>query len=402
MLMLGNPPAALQTEKTEALIKEKARQGLRVLAVFDESKLLGIIVIEDVLRSNVEKTVEYFIKQGVDLKIISGDSADTVAAVAQKAGVPNTEHILDLSEIAPQELEESHLQNTVFARAKPEHKIALIKLFKKAGRYVAMTGDGVNDVPALKESDCSIAMAQGSAAAREVSNLVLLNNDFQSLPKIVNEGRRTINNIERSASLFIIKTIYSMVLSLIFIFAAAEYPFSPIQMSLLSAFTIGLPSFVLALEPNFARPAPHFFFNIIKRALPGATAVVLTIAALLILNAVFALDFRVYNSIAVIANLLIGVMFVIKISFVRKQEDNVLTLVRYGLISVIVVCITLCLTLFGWVVDIDLRIFANPLHLVLLLCVVGFAVVAFYGCNMVLGRILEKKAIRNAFVPPAG
>ena len=234
----------------------------------DKLEVLGFVLISDVIRKEANKTLKYFKEQGVNIKIISGDNPITVSKIAKRAGVENSEKYINMQEIKTKEqLEKAAKEYTIFGRVTPVQKKELVQALKKEGHTVAMTGDGVNDVLALKEADCSIAMASGSDATRNVAELVLLDSNFASMPEIVLEGRRTINNIERSATLFLVKTIYAGILAIIFLFVNMPYPFMPIQLTLISTVTIGIPSFVLALEPNKERIKGKFLRNVISRAL---------------------------------------------------------------------------------------------------------------------------------------
>ena len=234
----------------------------------DKLEVLGFVLISDVIRKEASKTLKYFKEQGVNIKIISGDNPITVSKIAKRAGVENSEKYINMQEIKTKEqLEKAAKEYTIFGRVTPVQKKELVQALKKVGHTVAMTGDGVNDVLALKEADCSIAMASGSDATRNVAELVLLDSNFASMPEIVLEGRRTINNIERSATLFLVKTIYASILAIIFLFVNMPYPFMPIQLTLISTVTIGIPSFVLALEPNKERIKGKFLRNVISRAL---------------------------------------------------------------------------------------------------------------------------------------
>ena len=234
----------------------------------DKLEVLGFVLISDVIRKEASKTLKYFKEQGVNIKIISGDNPITVSKIAKRAGVENSEKYINMQEIKTKEqLEKAAKEYTIFGRVTPVQKKELVQALKKEGHTVARTGDGVNDVLALKEADCSIAMASGSDATRNVAELVLLDSNFASMPEIVLEGRRTINNIERSATLFLVKTIYASILAIIFLFVNMPYPFMPIQLTLISTVTIGIPSFVLALEPNKERIKGKFLRNVISRAL---------------------------------------------------------------------------------------------------------------------------------------
>jgi cation-transporting ATPase E len=239
-------------------------------------ELVAIILLKDTLRLNAKETISYFKAQSVDVKIISGDGVKTVCNVAECVGL-DTSHVLDTSTVTPQQLASSVEDYSIFCRVTPENKKLIVESLKSRGRIVAMTGDGVNDVPALKEADCSIALSNGAEATRNVSQLMLMDSDFASLPMVVAEGRRSINNIKRSASLFLIKTIYTTLLDLVFIVLGLNYPFIPIQLTLISAICIGIPSFTLALEPNHNRVSGSFLGYILKKAIPTALDIVLTV-----------------------------------------------------------------------------------------------------------------------------
>lgn len=230
---------------------------------------VALITLRDKIRPSAAGTIEYFKSQGVDIRIISGDSVQTVRAVGERVGLDGCENAVDASQLDDGALAAAVGGTRIFARVSPIQKQVIIKALKDSGHTVAMTGDGVNDVLALKEADCSVALASGAGAARNISELVLTNSDFSVMPAIVDEGRRSINNIERTALLFLVKTIYSIILSIAFIFLNYSYPFIPIQLTLISSLTIGFPGFVLALEPNHDRVKPGFLRNILTRAFPG-------------------------------------------------------------------------------------------------------------------------------------
>ena len=246
---------------------------------------VALILIQDKIRKEAKDTLEYFKKQGVEIKIISGDNPITISQIAKRVGIDDYDKCCDLSKIeTDEELKEAYLNNTIFGRVKPDQKKRLIQLIKSLGHTVAMTGDGVNDCLALKEADCSIAMASGSDAARNVSQLVLMDSNFDAMPHVVLEGRRCINNIGRSASLFLTKTTYTILIVLMVLFTAFHYPYHPIHLSLMNLITIGAPSLVLALEPNKERIKGNFLVKIIANALPTGLAVFSTILIFLILT----------------------------------------------------------------------------------------------------------------------
>ena len=281
----------------------------------DDLQPMALVLIKDTLRENVNQTVNYFKEQGVTLKVISGDSVHTVRNIALETGIEGAEKAINMTEIhTDDELEKAAETYNIFGRVTPGQKKKLVLALKKHGHTVAMTGDGVNDVLALKEADCSIAMASGSEAARNVSQLVLVDNDFGSMPEVVAEGRRTINNIERSSSLYLVKTIYSILLSLIFTFFALQYPFEPIQLTLIGGLTIGFPSFVLALQPNKNIVRGNFTKNIIARALPAAVCVVLNVLAAAILSVTLQMPHAEVSTIAVYVTSLTCFLLVLRLS----------------------------------------------------------------------------------------
>lgn len=254
----------------------------------DDLQPMALILIKDKLRDNVNETIDYFKKQGVTLKVISGDSVKTVQNIAKEVGIEGAENAVDMSTVTSDEqLKEVAESCNVFGRVTPAQKKSLVLALQEKGHSVAMTGDGVNDVLALKEADCSVAMASGSDAARNVSQLILVNNDFASMPSVVAEGRRTINNIEQSSALYLVKTIYSVILSILFIFFNSQYPFEPIQLTLIGAFTVAIPSFVLALQPNDNRIKGNFTAKIFAHAIPSAVCVILNIILIISMGSFF-------------------------------------------------------------------------------------------------------------------
>lgn len=276
-------------EGNDALVEkcsEYAEQGFRVLVLAhspNESKgtelPLGLVpeallILTDVIRKEAPDTLRFFDSQGVDLKVISGDDPVTVSSIAKRAGLKNAEQYVDATTITTQEeMDEAVANYSVFGRVTPQQKKAMVLSLKKQGHTVAMTGDGVNDVLALKEADCSIAMAEGSDAAKNIANVVLLDSNFAAMPHIVNQGRRVVNNIRTAASMFLIKTIFSVMLSLITIFFGEAYPFEPIQMSLISACAVGIPTFLLAQENNYQKIDHTFLRHVFMNAFPAAVTI---------------------------------------------------------------------------------------------------------------------------------
>lgn len=302
----------------------------------EDTKPIGIVLLRDKIRKDASKTLHYFYKQGVDIKIISGDNPVTVSQIAKRVRLKNFDKYIDMSTVVNEnEIDHLVLKYSIFGRVSPYQKKLLVKALRKSGKTVAMAGDGVNDVLALKEADCSIAMANGSDATKSISQLVLLNSDFASMPKIVAEGRRTINNIQRSASLFLVKTIYSSLLALMVLFMKDEYPFSPIQLSLISLVTIGIPSFMLALEPNKERINGDFLKNVIVKALPTGLLVILSIFILIVLNRYSIIPEEKLSSLCVVCTGICGLGLLFTFVKTRKSEESKLPFSIYRLLLAI-------------------------------------------------------------------
>lgn len=308
---------------------------------------LGFVCLRDQIRSTAAQTIAYFKEQGVKLKVISGDDPHTVSGIAQKVGIEGADRFVDATTLKTDQDIASAIKNyNVFGRVRPEQKKAFVLALQAEGHTVAMTGDGVNDVLALKASDCSVAMASGSDAARNVAQLVLVDNDFASMPAVVAEGRRSINNLQRSASLFLVKTLLSITAAFLFIFLPWQYPFVPIQLTLISAFTIGLPSFVLALEPNKDLVRGHFLPNAVVHSIPGAVCAVVSIVVLTIVgNEAIGLDYRQVSTLCVMVVGLLGIMLVIRLSIP-------FTPLRWGLLVVVIGGLLIGVVGFGWLFDI--------------------------------------------------
>lgn len=273
---------------------------------------LGYILIEDVIRPSAKKTLDYFRENNVNVKIISGDNIKTVLSIAKKVGLKDIKGI-DIGNLDNEKLESIIDEYQIFGRCKPEQKKVIVKYLKRQGHIVAMTGDGVNDVLALKESDCAISVKSGSDAARNVSQLILLDDDFNSLPKVVAEGRQTINNVERSASLLLVKTLYTIMLIIFSILSFQKYFFIPIQLTFITTFTIGAPSFILALEPNSELVKGNFLFKIFSKSLPTALIVVFNVILVSAFSKTFGLSYEMQSSISVILTTISGLYYLFKI-----------------------------------------------------------------------------------------
>ena len=300
---LGAPEFVLkeQVKNYKEIIEKYSDYRTLVLAKEgkNEKQVLGFLIIEDTIRQTAPATLEYFKKQGVRVKIISGDNFQTVASIARRAGL-NDVNGVDARTITEENVFEAVEKYDVFGRVTPEQKKMLIKALQSQGHTVAMTGDGVNDVLALKCADCSIAMASGSDAAKNVSQLVLLDSNFASLPEVVAEGRRTINNVERSASLLLIKTIFTSILVCVCILTKSEYFYLPIQLSLITTCTISVPSFFLALEPNHNRVKGNFMLKVVSKSIPPALTVVFNVIMILLFRNQFNIDADLTSTLIVI------------------------------------------------------------------------------------------------------
>ncbi len=293
-LILGAPSFVL--DAVPARVAEASEQGYRVLALAEAEgaisgtelspvrRCLGLFLLRDTLRPSVKDTLAWFSREGVSVRVLSGDDPRTVSAVARTLELPGADRIADCSLLSDDELRAAAADKVIFGRLTPARKQFLVEALKAEGHSVAMTGDGVNDIPSLKAADCSIAIGGGAEATEHAAQIVLLDRDFNSLPAVVAEGRRVIGNITRTASLYLVKTLYSFVLGLIMVFLPLRYPFQPIHLTLISALSIGTPSFFLALEPSAERASGHFLKRILLRAVPGALAVVCCAIASMILS----------------------------------------------------------------------------------------------------------------------
>ena len=327
--VLGAPEFVLKEKYDDYAeeITEYASTGSRVLAfgIYDgevDGKPLthgilpfGFVLLANPIREAAKETFEYFAEQGVEVKVISGDNPVTVSNVAKQAGIKNADRYVDASEFEDeQSMRKALLNNTVFGRVTPSQKRKFVRILKEAGPTVAMTGDGGKDVLALKDAYCSIAMASGSDAAAQASQLVLLESDFSCMPEVVLEGRRVVNNIQRSASLFLVKNIFSFLLSVASVVFMFTYPLEPSQVSLISMFTIGVPAFFLALEPNKNMIKGHFLTNVLLKALPAALTDALAVAALVIFGRTFDVSSTDISTAATMLLAIVGFMILYKIS----------------------------------------------------------------------------------------
>ncbi len=276
---------------------------------------LGFVALANPIRENAVKTFEYFKSQGVAIKVISGDNPRTVSRIAIQAGIESAESFVDAATLNTEDkIADAVNKYTVFGRVTPKQKKQLVKALQAKGHTVAMTGDGVNDILAMKDADCSVAMASGSEAAAQAAQVVLLDSDFAHMPDVVYEGRRVVNNIQRSASLFLVKNIFSLLLSMFSVILMVTYPLEPAQVSLISMFTIGVPGFLLALEQNKDRIKGHFITNVMLKALPGGLTDVIAVGALVVCGEVFCISDASIGTIATLVLSVVGFMILFKIS----------------------------------------------------------------------------------------
>ena len=394
-LILGAPEFVLPPEllgEHRERIAARTTEGSRVLAFAQAqgcvtetdtppvTRLLGLCVLTDEIRAAAPEALEYFRRQGVTLKVISGDDAQTVSAIAHRIGLEG--EAVDATTLSDDALTEACERYTIFGRVTPVQKKLLVEALKKRGHSVAMTGDGVNDIPALKAADCSIAIAGGADAARHTAQLTLLDADFASLPQVVSEGRRVIGNITRAASLFLVKTLYSFALAALVLFLPVEYPFQPIQLTLVSTLTIGLPSFILALEPNDAKASGSFLQQVLLRAIPGAAAVtVCGVAAMLCRSLCWAAA-----DCSTRATLSAGVVGVLMLLSVCQP----LTKVRAVLIACVSAAFTGAVLLLG---PLFLLTTLNALQCVALLLLTAAAIAVMAGTSALMQHRYIRKAV---------
>ena len=356
--LLGAPDVLLGERygKYAAQIDAYSAKGCRVLLlalydgqpddeVLDADMLpISLILLSNKIRAEAPDTFKYFAEQGVAIKVISGDNAMAVSEVAKRAGIKGAESYVDARTLETDEDIAAAVEKyTVFGRVTPDQKRRFVRALKAAGHTVAMTGDGVNDVLALKEADCSIAMASGSDAASQVSHIVLLESNFAAMPSVVAEGRRVINNIERSAALFLVKNIFSFSLAVISLIFTLPYPVTSAQMSLVSALTIGAPGFVLAMEPNTARIKGKFLPNVIYRALPGGLTDLILVLGVILFCMVFDVGENMMSTVCAIILNIVGLMVV---HYTCKPYNLLRKAMMTGLTVAFVFCVLLLPQLF--------------------------------------------------------
>ncbi len=334
-----------QELKTKA--ENYATNGYRVLLLTEcdknfsnaSSKPIAFILLQDNIRKDAPKTIEWFKQNDVDIKIISGDNPITVSEVARRCGVENYDKYISLQGLSNNEVMEVATKYSIFGRVSPEQKAILVKTLKSQGKTVAMTGDGVNDILALKEADCSIAIAAGSDAARSVSQLVLLDSNFSSMPSVVAEGRRVVNNIQKSSSLFLMKTIFAISIAIFVLCMNKTYPFSPIQFILLEMFVIGLPSFFLALQPNINRIKGKFLSNLLKNALPAGICLFSVTIAMYIYQIFTGIRTEVLVTMASLAIIVVGFIALFRMCCPFNWFKSMMYIICLSICITCIVCI---------------------------------------------------------------
>ena len=398
-ILLASQPDAADTLRQ---VEEFSAKGCRVLllglyegGLNDDAPTapllpLSLVLLSNKIREAAPDTFAYFARQGVAVKVISGDNALTVSEVARRAGIEGAENYVDARTLQTEkQLAQAAERCTVFGRVTPDQKKQLVQAMKAAGHTVAMTGDGVNDVLALREADCSIAMASGSSVACQASHIVLLDSDFSAMPSVVAEGRRVINNIERSASLYLVKNIFTFILAITTLIFTLPYPYSPAQLSLVNAITIGIPSFILAMEPNEDRISGHFLGNVLRRALPAALADYLLVLGVMLFYLAFHLEDDMLSTIST------GVMGVVGLMMVFHTSKPFNTL-RIVMMSFLIAAFAVCYFFFPTYFTIE------PLNTRGLLVFIVFALLAcsvFWALRRfglwILEKLLHRKSKRN-------
>lgn len=397
--IIGAPEQVLLNdyELHKEMINEYAECGKRVLVFGEYSKdpegkpldepvkALALIVLSNPIRPQARETFEYFEKQGVRIKVISGDNPVAVRGVAKEAGIEGAEKCIDTSKLSDEELKEAALNCNIFGRVQPKQKKIIIKALQEAGNVVAMTGDGVNDVLALKTADCSVAMAQGSDAAANASQIVLLESDFSKMPSVVLEGRRVVNNIQRSASLFLVKNIFSMLLTIFALISINRYPLYPTQISLMGAFTIGIPAFLLAMQPNKSIIKGHFLTNVIIKALPSGLTDFLVVMAATIIGAVMGIPHEQLSTMVTFIVIMVGILTLIRVC---RPFDAI----RLGICISMTVGVIAAAMLFSELFAIS----ALPVHLwIMVIVCMAAAVPVFISMCLLVNKAVKLIALKN-------
>ena len=386
------------TKEIDFLISKHAAKGERVLVLVKQSALeeigepMALIAISDRIRANARDTIENFQSQGVAVKVISGDHAETVSSIAMRVGIKNADKYVSCEKVSDEELVAMCEEYAVFGRVTPEQKILLVKALRERGHTVAMTGDGVNDTLALKESDCSIAMADGSEVARKVSKIVLMNSDFGVLPEIVKEGRRCINSVRMSSVLYLMKTVFTIVLSLLSVITLSGYPFDPKQLLLVEMIIIGFSSLLLTVEPNYKRATGSYMQTVIKRSLPNAFVMLIPVFTTQIVEKFGSFEIEAISAISTIA---VTAAAFLNLVFICRPYTNW----RVGVVCVSGALVGLMLPLSVYLLGDMLNIMPLTRHPVLFTVVLsitlGLAVIIHVGIKLIKDAIDRKREIAS-------
>ncbi len=336
---------ATERFQSEEILKYQ-KKGKRVLVfmkadetakqINEATEIIGYVVISDPVKKDAADTLEFLKEQGIKIKILSGDNVYTVANIAKEAGVEGSDMYVDATTLdTPEKIKAAAIKYNVFGRVTPNQKYEIIKALKDEGLVTGMVGDGTNDVVALKEADCSIAMQNGSEAARNVANIVLLNSDFESIPHIFNEGRKDINNLQRSSSLFLMKTTFSIIMAVAFIFLPYKYPFIPIQLTLISSMIIGIPSFILALEPNCTIVEGSFLKNVLSKSISAGITIILGIAGGMVLAILLRVSGEEYTTWAFMGLMVSSMIEILKVCLPFTVLRGVLVVTVYAVLLVL-------------------------------------------------------------------
>lgn len=368
IIKFGAPEILLSDNDALNFCNVYASKGYRVLsATMNDNIFLGVVLLSNSIRKNAKEVFDYFKENGVQVKVISGDSPLTVSYIADKVGIENADSYVDMSKISDDEISDIALNNTVFGRTTPWQKKELVESMQRAGKTVAMTGDGVNDILALKSADCSVAMFSGAPAASHVSTMVLMNSDFSDMPKIVMEGRRVVNNIERSAGLFIYKNIFSFLMAILSIIFVNAYPLQPIQVAVIGAFTIGIPGFLLSQEPDYRLVKGDFIKNVLRNAMPKAISVFMVIGIFLRTYSLFEINPNRLSSICALIYAFVALSVIIRVSRpFNKYRSVVFGICFLGLV--------ITLILFGGFIEIS----GYSLKEMIIICGFGILAQGFY------------------------
>lgn len=359
--VIGAPEYVLGSTlgRYEEYIEKMSAEGYRVLAfcriseeargqdITGPSELIALIFLANPVRENAKSTFGYFAENDVEVKVISGDNPTTVSHVAEEAGIPNADRYVDARTLVNDRAIYDAVQRyTVFGRVSPEQKRQFVWALQEQGKTVGMTGDGVNDILALRDADCSVAMASGSEAAANAAQLVLLDSDFGQMPSVVAEGRRVVNNIQKAASLYLTKNIFSLLLALFSMISVLSYPLKPSQITLISMFTIGVPSFILSLEPNTKKIEGKFLSNVFKMAAPAGITMFISVSAMVVFGQVFKIDDACISTSATMLVALVGFLFLGKVAVPPNK-------LHIGMIALLIAGMAYCVIFMPQLFDID-------------------------------------------------